>query len=1163
MANTTGTAGNDHLNGGSGSDTLNGLGGNDRINAGSGNDVVDGGSGSDDVKGDSGDDLLIYRLAENAGATDIYDGGSHIDTLRLVLTRAEWMRADVQADIAVYLAFIAAETNPNNGQASNREFRFTAFDLRVSKVEKLEVTVDGVAIDPRDQAVTLVADAVTTDEDSASASFDVMSNDSVPDLVKSFSHTQGAHGSVAFITSFNDPAQPPSARFVYTPDPTYWDYLAVGESATDSFTYTVTDADGDTQTVTVTVTGSNDAPIVTSASQSGAVDEKAEPGEGGTLTATGTVTFTDADLSDTHTASVTARVVTGQAIANGHALTAAQLDALKDAFSIQPVAQSAGGGSVGWSYAIADGALDHLGAGDSVTLKFTVRIDDGEGGSATQDVTITVTGTNDAPTLAAGGDAVGSVTEDQSSPTLGDNGSFGFDDADLSDLHTVSVGSPAVTTTSGVAPGFVPAGGFGTLTAAITESAADQDSAGSVGWTFSIDNAAVQALAHGQRVTQVYTLTIADGNGGTVTRDVTIEIIGTNDAPVVTGAVTGNAVEDGGSSTLNALHNASDVDAGTTLSVVLTHTLPAGVIYDVAAKTFYLQSTHSAFQNLEAGETRTVTVDYGVSDGIVTVPAQAIFTITGTNDAPVITSGVAEATGLVSEAGHLDNGTVVSGTPSVSRTLTATDVDNGATRTWSGNTEGTYGTFAIDPNTGTWTYTLDNSRAATQALREGQSVTESFTATVTDQHGASDSETIAVTIHGTNDRPVITSAAAAAQGSVVEAGNNDDGSVFAGTPGATGQLASSDVDSLATAAWSGSANGTYGTFAINPTTGVWSYTLDNNRAATQSLSEGQSAVETFTATVTDDKGATAIQMVTVTVNGGNDRPTVSAVTGSAVEDGPPVLISLAGDDIDADDNQASLTYNIVGGPAAGTAVILGSSLSFDPGSAFQHLGAGQTQQVTITYSATDAHGAISQGAGPVTTLARFDMADLTSSRSLAADIVAPGIIVSSLTAVGALTGTPFSNHFYLAGWGNTLDTSKYYEVTINPNGKTIDFDSVRFSIENAGPNTSTWYLRSSVDGFASSIATGTVNGQDVTKFTASLGNLALASGPITFRWYFTSPGGTTGFANHEPGGAGGGLPDVGQDLIFTGSIGSDTATITVTGVNDAPVVTGTVTGNAT
>src|SRR5262245_46978500 len=119
-ADTTGTTGADHLNGGSGNDTLSGYAGNDFLNGGSGSDLLDGGSGSDRVDGDSGNDVLVYRASENVGATDIYDGGSGIDTLRLLLTRDEWMRASVQADVANCLAFIAANTLPN-GQASNSE----------------------------------------------------------------------------------------------------------------------------------------------------------------------------------------------------------------------------------------------------------------------------------------------------------------------------------------------------------------------------------------------------------------------------------------------------------------------------------------------------------------------------------------------------------------------------------------------------------------------------------------------------------------------------------------------------------------------------------------------------------------------------------------------------------------------------------------------------------------------------------------------------------------------------------------------------------------------------------------------------------------------------------------------------------------------------------
>ena len=134
MSSTTATTGDDQLNGGSGNDLLLGLAGDDRLGGGSGSDTVDGGSGSDIVKGDSGNDILIYRASENIGFTDIYDGGSGIDTLRLMLTSAEWMRADVQQDVANYLLFIAGHTLPN-GQANNGEFRFTAFGLRISKVE--------------------------------------------------------------------------------------------------------------------------------------------------------------------------------------------------------------------------------------------------------------------------------------------------------------------------------------------------------------------------------------------------------------------------------------------------------------------------------------------------------------------------------------------------------------------------------------------------------------------------------------------------------------------------------------------------------------------------------------------------------------------------------------------------------------------------------------------------------------------------------------------------------------------------------------------------------------------------------------------------------------------------------------------------------------------
>ncbi len=62
--------------------------------------------------------------------------------------------------------------------------------------------------------------------------------------------------------------------------------------------------------------------------------------------------------------------------------------------------------------------------------------------------------------------------------------------------------------------------------------------------------------------------------------------------------------------------------------------------------------------------------------------------------------------------------------------------------------------MAIDSATGEWTYTLDNTLAATQGLNEGDSVTQLYTVTVTDENGATDTQTVTITITGTNDAPV-------------------------------------------------------------------------------------------------------------------------------------------------------------------------------------------------------------------------------------------------------------------------------------------------------------------------------------------------------------------------------------------------------------------------
>ncbi|MGR3632166.1 MAG: VCBS domain-containing protein [Limimaricola soesokkakensis] len=159
--------------------------------------------------------------------------------------------------------------------------------------------------------------------------------------------------------------------------------------------------------------------------------------------------------------------------------------------------------------------------------------------------------------------------------------------------------------------------------------------------SFSLDpsHAAYQSLAEGAKIPVTVTYAVSDGLAEPVTASVSWTVTGTNDAPVVSGAVTGEATEDGTVVTLDALAAASDKDTGTTLSVVnVPAELPAGVSYDEATQSFSLDPSHAAYQSLAEGAKIPVTVTYAVSDGLAEpVTASVSWTVTGTNDAPVAT----------------------------------------------------------------------------------------------------------------------------------------------------------------------------------------------------------------------------------------------------------------------------------------------------------------------------------------------------------------------------------------------------------------------------------------------------------------------------------------------------------------------------------------------
>ncbi len=293
--------------------------------------------------------------------------------------------------------------------------------------------------------------------------------------------------------------------------------------------------------------------------------------------------------------------------------------------------------------------------------------------------------------------------------------------------------------------------------------------------------------------------------------------------------------------------------------------------------TYTLDNTDSDTEALKAGQLVDELFTYTITDNDGDMATSILtITITGTNDLPVITNAGAQIAGSVIEAGHADNGTVFAGTVSATDTLGASDVDIDSTQNWTlqGTPDTTYGTMTLVAATGVWSYTLDNTLATTQAIKEGQSKAVTYTARVTDDKGGYVDQTITITITGTNDLPVITNNVSELSGAVIEAGHEDNGTVIAGIISDSGSLSASDIDVDATQTWAlqGTANITYGTMTLDASTGDWSYTLDNSLVATQALKEGQSEAITYTARVTDDKGAYVDQTITINITGTNDVP---------------------------------------------------------------------------------------------------------------------------------------------------------------------------------------------------------------------------------------------------------------------------------------------------
>jgi VCBS repeat-containing protein len=87
----------------------------------------------------------------------------------------------------------------------------------------------------------------------------------------------------------------------------------------------------------------------------------------------------------------------------------AHIQAVESSLAVTPTAGNTHTGSATWSYSLADSHFDFLAAGETLTLTYTASVDDDRGGVATTPLTVTITGTNDVPVVAATSVATGAI----------------------------------------------------------------------------------------------------------------------------------------------------------------------------------------------------------------------------------------------------------------------------------------------------------------------------------------------------------------------------------------------------------------------------------------------------------------------------------------------------------------------------------------------------------------------------------------------------------------------------------------------------------------------------------------------------------------------------------------------------------------------------------
>ncbi len=232
----------------------------------------------------NGPDSFTYTISDGNGRTDIATVDITVDPVNDA-PNAQDDTETTDEDTPVIVAVLTNDsdpendpltidsfTQPSNGTVTDNgdgtltytpdgdyngpdSFTYTISDGN-GGTDTATVDLDVAAVNDLPQAVD---DFATVNEDGPSIAIDLTSNDFDPDINDDLEiQTVDDSGTVGTVT-----INPDNDTVRYDPNGQF-ESLAVGDTATDTFTYTVSDGNGgtDVATVTVTILGENDAPVV-------------------------------------------------------------------------------------------------------------------------------------------------------------------------------------------------------------------------------------------------------------------------------------------------------------------------------------------------------------------------------------------------------------------------------------------------------------------------------------------------------------------------------------------------------------------------------------------------------------------------------------------------------------------------------------------------------------------------------------------------------------------------------------------------------------------------------------------------------------------------------------------------------------------------------------